>query len=230
MKIHRFIGQFNLGAAKLDLPREEAHQIRSVLKLKPAEQITLCDGQGNDALASIIEIGKDSVTVGILETTTNKAEPERRVRLYCAILKHDNFETAVQKASEVGVTEIIPLKTARTVKTDAKIDRLQKIAKEAAELAGRGIIPSIRPAMPFGDALETANDIPTHYLFDGSGEQFQPSLDAGASVAAWVGPEGGWTEEELALASAKDFVISSLGPRVLRGETAAIIATYLLAC
>lgn len=229
MKIHRFIGDFDLKAAKLILPDEESHQIRSVLKLKPAEQIFLCDGQGNDALTVILEIGKSAVTVGIQERITNSAEPNNQVALYCAILKHDNFELVIQKATEVGATEIIPLITARTVKTEVKLERLWKIAKEAAELSGRGRIPIVRSPSRFVIAAENAAPESMHYMFDASGKSIKrTSAKTSGNFAAWIGPEGGWTEEEIELATSKGFHLANLGPRVLRGETAAIIATYLL--
>jgi len=229
MKIHRFIGDFDFKSDKLKLPDEESHQIRSVLKLKPTEQIYLCDGQGNDALAVILEAGKGAVEVGIQERMRNSAEPKNLVALYCAILKHDNFDLVVQKATEVGAAEIIPLITARTVKTEVKLERLWKIAKEAAELSGRGRIPVVRSPSRFVIAAENAAPDSMHHMFDASGKQMKRTAakDSG-NYSIWIGPEGGWTEEELMIGKAKGFNIATLGPRILRGETAAIVATYLL--
>jgi 16S rRNA (uracil1498-N3)-methyltransferase len=229
MKIHRFIGNFDLKADRLKLPDEESHQIRNVLKLKPTEQIWLGDGQGNDALAVILDIGKKTVEVGIQDRLVNAAEPKHAVALYCAILKHENFDLVIQKATEVGATEIIPLITARTVKTDVKLERLWKIAKEAAELSGRGRIPVVRSPSRFAIAVENAASDAVHFMFDSSGTQFKmPPAKSVKALAAWIGPEGGWNEEELELGRVKGFNIATLGPRILRGETAAIVATYLL--
>jgi 16S rRNA (uracil1498-N3)-methyltransferase len=230
MKIHKFIGGFDLRADKLFLPDEESRQIRTILKLKPAERIILCDGQGNDALGVILEIGKKSVEVGIQERMKNSAEPTNTVALYCAILKHDNFDLVVQKATEAGVTEIIPLITSKTVKTDVKLERLWKIAKEAAEQSGRGRVPVVRSPSHFAIAAQNAEPTTTHYLFDAAGKLLKRTqTKSSGRFAAWIGPEGGWSNEEIELGRAKGFELASLGPRVLRGETAAIIATYLLA-
>lgn len=227
MKIHRFIGDYDLKQDKLRLAGDEAHQIRNVLKLKPAEQLILCNGQGNEAVAVVLDVGKNATEVGIQERRRNEVETAQPVTLYCAILKHENFELVIQKATEVGVSEIIPLITARTVKTEVKLDRLMKIAKEAAELSGRGKIPVVRPPSRFALALAHAAEDAAHFIFDASGKPFKRPATAGPS-AAWIGPEGGWSEDELAQTADRGFRAANLGPRILRGETAAIVASYLL--
>lgn len=231
MKIHKFIGDFALKQDSFKITDEETvHQIKNVLKLKPSEQIILCDGHKHDSLAVITNIDKKFIEIAVQQRTDNEAETRIPVSLYCAILKRENFELVVQKATEVGVTEFFPLITARTVKTDVKAERLLKIAKEAAELSGRGVIPIIHEPQKFETAVESTTDDALNVLFESETNDLKTILTKNKTLklAAWIGPEGGWTEEEIDLALRSGFKTVGLGPQVLRGETAAIVASYLL--
>ncbi len=231
MKIHKFIGDFALDHDAFKITDEETvHQIKNVLKLKPTEQIILCDGHKHDSLAVITNIDKRFIEVAIKERSDNEAETAIPVLLYCAILKRENFELVVQKATEAGVAEIFPLITSRTIKTDVKVERLLKIAKEAAELSGRGLIPTIHEPQKFETAVEHASDDTLNVLFEAEANDLKDVLmkNKATKLAAWIGPEGGWTDEEIDLALESGFKSVGLGPQVLRGETAAIVASYLL--
>ena len=236
MKIHRFFVPAGLLPSASELPKsvtildeELFHQWKNVLRLKPDEWVVLCDGKGMDAQAMIVGYGKKSVEVSIESLAKNESEPSHRVRLYCAALKRENFELVVQKAVEVGVSEIIPLITRRTIKTHVKHERLEKIAKEAAEQSGRGVVPTVHEARSFEDVLESAKNDEPHYFFDFGGEEFSlpTSSSSGQSISLYIGPEGGWDEQEHQAAKKAGMKIVSLGQRVLRGETAAIVATFL---
>ncbi|MDQ7814803.1 MAG: RsmE family RNA methyltransferase [Patescibacteria group bacterium] len=227
MKIHRFIDSFDFSRKKIDISGDTAHQMKNVLKLKKSETIILCDGKGMDAVASIAEMGKSSVSVIIDQVRENDAEPKRLVTLYASVLKHDNFDLLIQKATEVGVSEIIPLICDRTVKADIRLDRAMRIAKEAAELAGRGKVPIVRSPSRFTIALGNRDAAAVHHLFDASGSELRQDMTDG-SAAAWIGPEGGWSEEELEEAKKAGLKIATLGAQILRGETAAVVASYLL--
>ena len=229
MKIHRFIGDFNvrLGSLKLQ-DRELLNQFRSVLRLKVGEKLILCYGRRNEGTAEIKEYGKDYVEVEIKEAGVNKNEPEKQVTLYCAILKRENFELVVQKATEVGVKEIVPIITKRTVKLDIRKERLEKIIKEAAEQSGRGIIPILHESIDFEKAIKGINDKNANFLFDISGKEFNSyTTNYLLHTTSWIGPEGGWTSQELETAKTADFEIVCLGKTTLRAETAAIIGSYL---
>ena len=140
-KIHRFL-----------LPADLSHQIRDVLKMEAGEVVDLMDGQGMEARAKIISTD-GAVEVEIDSLRHNQSEPTIKVILYCAVLKKENFELVVQKATEVGASEIVPIISERTIKTGLKRDRLQKIVNEAAEQSGRGVVPTIHEAMTFKQAL-----------------------------------------------------------------------------
>ena len=225
-KIHRFIGAYDLRATEIVLEDGAARQIGLVLKMKTGEHVLLCDGKGHEAEYEILKLGKGSVGLaqigGLHEVET---EPEIQVTLYAAILKRESFEWAVQKAVECGVSRIVPLVTHRTVKKDVKQERLQEIAKEAVEQCGRGIIPIVEEPVSFADALADAKQNEVNYFFDA--DAGEGKLSSAASVGLFIGPEGGWDDEEIALAKKTGLVPVSLGSRVLRGETAVAIATYL---
>lgn len=191
----------------------------------------LCDGQGTDAEGEIVSLDKKTVEVHIKDRRPNTAEPARSVTLYVAALKRDNLELVIQKATEIGVSEIVPLRSARTIKQDANIERLQLIAREAAEQSGRGRVPTVHPLISFEEAIKTIQESKSAFFFDLNAPSIglSSSLIPDASrLAIFIGPEGGWTPEERALAEEKGLTIVGLGPRTLRGETAAIIASYLL--
>lgn len=208
------------------MDEEVVDQIRKVLKLKVGEQVLLCDGQGNEVVGEITEIVHKVIKLKVLKVQKNENEAGWRVVLYCAILKRENFELVVQKATEIGVAEIVPVVTRRTVKLDIKQERLQKIIKEAAEQSGRGVVPILREPIIFQEAIKNANG--ANILFDSSGSIQASNSKLLTSIAIWIGPEGGFDEAEITAAKNAGFEIASLGKLTLRAETAAIVASYLV--
>ncbi|HZZ99719.1 MAG TPA: RsmE family RNA methyltransferase [Candidatus Paceibacterota bacterium] len=228
MKIHRFIGGFSLRPGRLDISEEEiSHQIWNVLKLRPGEHVMLCDGEGSEAEGVLLERNGSGASVELGSVTQNKNEPANKVSLYCAILKKENFELVCQKATETGVAEIIPVITERTVKLNFRADRGEKIIREAAEQCGRGRLPALLEPMGFEEALERSRSAQRRVMMDATGSA--GTAEPAQTAAIFIGPEGGWTEAELALASSAGLKTVSLGSRTLRAETAAIIAVYLAA-
>ncbi len=233
MKIHRFYYPEDLRESKIEIEDKElVHQISKVLRLKIGEKIVLFDGKGNEAMGAITSSQGKQITVQI-EKTSKKDEVEKNnIVLYCAILKRENFELVVQKATETGINEIVPIITSRTVKTGLNMDRLEKIIKEATEQSGRNIIPTIHEPLSFKESVEKAKENGLNILFHTSEapiffECLTSSPEKNKCFGIFIGPEGGFTEEEIILAKENDFKIASLGDFVLRGETAAIIASYL---
>ncbi|MCC7160349.1 16S rRNA (uracil(1498)-N(3))-methyltransferase [Candidatus Nomurabacteria bacterium] len=227
MKIHRFIGVFDLSKKEIEIVNpENIKQIRDVLRLKIGEKIIISDGKGKEAETAINEVSKDKILVSVLELT-NKKEQERKISLYLAILKKENFELAVQKAVEVGVSNIVPIVTERTIKTGLNIDRLEKIILEASEQSGRSTVPTISSIFNFKDALEIGKSSEEKFIFHTKEENsvYTPNKTA-KNVSIFIGPEGGFTEKEIGLAKDSGYFVASLGTLTLRGETAAIVATY----
>lgn len=233
MKIHHFILNFNIKIGIFELKNKELfNQFRNVLKLKVGEIVVLCDGQTNEGTTEVKEYGEDNIVFEITEINKNQNEPERQVILYCAVLKKENFELVVQKVTEIGIAEIVPIITERTVKLNIRKDRLEKIAKEAAEQSGRGIVPILHDPIDFKKAVTGINKENLNFFMDQSGETFQFNRHRKSTGLAmstvWVGPEGGWSPQELETAKNTGLEIISLGKTTLRAETAAIVGTYLI--
>jgi len=230
MRLHRFIGNFSFNTKIFKISDLDVlNQIRNVLRLKSGEEIILSDGNGSEARVRIMNFEKNSFEVEILESFYNINEPKKKCLLYCAVLKRENFELVVQKATEAGVSEIFPLITDRTIKLNIRQDRLEKIIREAAEQSGRGIVPILHEPIKLEDAIKnsTTNN---NFIFDVSGTDVSLSEKdrQNDQVNIWIGPEGGWTVNELSLAKSSGFKVLSLGRLTLRAETAAIVATYLV--
>lgn len=233
-KIHRFITKYKINKNILTIEDiNTIHQIKDVLRLKLNEECIIVDEITNENIhCSITDINKEFINLEIKDVSITKDSDLKDVTLYMAILKKENFELVLQKASEMGINKIVPIITNRTIKTNLKYERLDKIAREASELSGRGNVTQIAEITNFTDAIK--NDTNTvKVLFDITGENFpfqdiQLKQDTEKSISIYIGPEGGFTEIELnQIKENKDFTIYNLGPLTLRGETAAIIGCYL---
>ncbi len=228
MKIHRFIDNFDLSGKEVEITGEIAHQMAKVLKLEIGEQVELCDGKGANAQGKIKTLSKNSTIVEI-EKIVKEPPAQKIVSLFCAVLKKENFELVVQKATECGVDKIIPIITTRTIKMGLNMERLQKISREACEQSHRSILPEVSEPMSFEESLELAKQNDVNIIFNADGENFAHSAIAkSAKQGIWIGPEGGWTPEEIQLAEKNNFKKISLGTNILRGETAAIVSTFLV--
>lgn len=225
MKLHRFIGEYDLSKKEVKILNPEIiKQIRVVLRLKIGDKIVLSDGKGNEAETIITSISKDEILCEIENKLPGK-ENKKKVNLYLAILKKENFELAVQKVVEIGVSSITPIITERTIKTGLNEERLNKIILEASEQCGRNIVPILFPILNFKNALIDGCKSNEKIIFHFTEKEYQPGKNIN-EVSIFVGPEGGFTEKEIKLAKNFDYAIASLGPLTLRGETAAIVATY----
>jgi 16S rRNA (uracil1498-N3)-methyltransferase len=225
MKLHRFIGEYNLSKKDVTIADPQIiKQIKDVLRMKKGDMIILSDGKGNSAKVSL-----DSISINKITGTANKMpqenEVERKVNLYLAILKKENFELAVQKAAECGVSKITPIITERTIKTGLNIPRLEKIITEASEQSGRNIVPILSPTLNFKAALIVSSGSDEKVIFHLGNNPYKPDKKA-RNISIFVGPEGGFSEKEIMLAKKSSYTVSSLGPLTLRAETAAIVATY----
>lgn len=229
MRLHRFFGNFDLSQPKITVhDKDLVKQWKTVLRLEAGKELFLCDGKGTEALATIRSIDKSSAELDITGTRPSENEPEIEVTIYCSILKKENFEWAVQKAVEAGVKEIIPVIGHRTVKMNLNLKRLEKIIKEASEQSGRGIIPSLGEPMNLADAIKHSKKNSTNIFFRPSGIPLDKVKIADAKVGVFIGPEGGWDDSETELAEKNDFAMATLGKLILRAETAAAVASYLV--
>ncbi|OGH89544.1 MAG: hypothetical protein A2537_02495 [Candidatus Magasanikbacteria bacterium RIFOXYD2_FULL_36_9] len=225
MKRHYFIGQFNWSDKTVEcLDTETVHQIKDVLKINIGEEVVICDGEGKAVIATLRQINKKNAEFSIVKLLPPKKDGKKIV-LCAAILKRDNFEWLLQKVVEVGVDEIVPLISERTVKIGSNDKRWQKIIKEAAEQSERQTLPLLHATRSFKDALKINSG---KVLFcDPSGKNISGSIAKDVDLTVFIGPEGGWSENEIKLTKDVDAEIVNLGDSILRGETAGIVAVYL---
>ena len=227
MRLHRFIGPYDLLQKEVVVSDPAViAQWRTVLRLRSADTVILCDGAGNEAEATLLSIEPKEAVLAITRRTYTTRLPKKTVTLYLSLLRRENFELSVQKATEIGISTIVPVISSRTVKTGYNRTRLEKIILEASEQSGRTTLPVLAEAISLPEALESRSGA-FSVLFDLSGSILPAEFTSSESVDIFVGPEGGFTDEEVSLAKEHGCVIGTLGELVLRAETAAIAATFL---
>jgi 16S rRNA (uracil1498-N3)-methyltransferase len=227
MREDRFFIDTKIEKGRLEISEKEIfHQLRDVLRKGVGERIILFNGNGIEVEAEIKKFLKDRVEVEILKIERPEREPKIFVSLFCSVLKKSNFELVVQKATEIGVGEIVPILCKNTVKTGLNLKRLKKIAKEAAEQSKRVTLPKIEKVLSFKEAIERAKNFDLKILFDISGKEFYSLKRKIDKVAIFIGPEGGWDKSEIELAKKENFEILNLGKLNLRSETAAICGSF----
>lgn len=227
MRLHRFFVEGDISKETYTSSDKGLYnQLHNVLRLKQGDEVVLCDGKSREAHARVDKISKDHIEFSLEGVKENKNEPKISATLYCSLLKRENFEWVAQKATEIGVKSIVPIQTQRTVKTSLRKDRIEKIIKEAAEQAGRGIIPTLYPPLNFLDAVNQATIHQKNIFFDVSGKAFSDVKRNYEDVGIWIGPEGGWEDQELSFTQERKFEIVMLEKLTLRAETAAVVALY----
>jgi 16S rRNA (uracil1498-N3)-methyltransferase len=217
------------------LEGEIAHQLTRVLRLNPGGHILLLDGKGAEyevELGSFRRQGKSEIVEGrVLEQRPAGGEPTVHITLYQALLKGEKFDYVLQKGTEVGVSAFVPIITERCVGQAARPERWRKIIREAAEQSRRGLLPGLQvPPLKLGQALEQIKAAQTLGLMAWEEETSNTLRSLPAEtirLALLVGPEGGFTVGEAEAARAAGVQTVSLGPRILRAETAGPIATAL---
>ncbi|MEN2986659.1 MAG: RsmE family RNA methyltransferase [Thermodesulfovibrionaceae bacterium] len=211
---------------KVNLSREDLNYLFNVMRYNVGQRICLTDGKGKNYIGEII----DKKTMIILKEESNSVEDNFDLVLCQALLKSNKMELVIQKATELGVKRIIPFVSERCIiKKTNKIERWRRIAKEATEQSLRSILPEIENITTFRELL---NSIHNGIFFWEKASQslFETvqKIDILKPVYLIIGPEGGFTEKEAEEAKLKGLQIASLGKRVLRAETASIVATALL--
>lgn len=212
---------------------EQARQIRAVLRLRPGEQVVVLNGTGMEMVTRLDQVGKE-VTGTIESRRENAAEPATPLVLYQGLLKGAKFEMVLQKGTEIGVSRFVPVITERSVPGElsvSKQQRYQSIVREAAEQSGRGRLPEIALALPFPEAVEMASgkgQIILPWEEEEALHLNQVPLRPGSPIHLFVGPEGGFSGSEVSLAREAGAQVVTLGPRILRAETAAVATAALL--
>jgi 16S rRNA (uracil1498-N3)-methyltransferase len=236
-----FVSEANIQGSQVVLDQQQAHQIRNVLRLRPGDRVIVLDDQGRqyDVVLTVTE--RNKATGRIVQKQPADTEPQVQITLYQSLLARDKFEWVLQKCTEIGVAKFVPVLTQRSLirhqsRTSAdRLNRWCRIITEAAEQCGRGLIPKLEPPVEFETAMSRLDAfdrclVPTTQK---QGTTVREALRHGSSalpetIALFVGPEGGFSEQELQLAQDKGARAVSLGQRILRTETAAIVAASLI--
>ena len=213
--------------------RALVHQLKRVLRVRRGDRVIFFNDREEDrGFEFIVEIKTvDSASIACLvrERVENRREPTKKLTLYAALIKKDKFEWILQKGTEIGIHEFVPVVAAHSEKKNIKIDRALEVIREAAEQSGRATIPALQPVMTFEKALEHAQTSGAKNYFAHTAESENRIRGAGdRTINLFVGPEGGWDDKEIFAAARANFETISLGRLTLRSETAAIVGSYTL--
>jgi 16S rRNA (uracil1498-N3)-methyltransferase len=239
-----FLTSEGWSGGRVTITGQDVHHIRRVLRLKPGDLVSVADGGGRVSRVRVESICPEAVEGLVVETEETPPEEAPAVTLAQGIPKGRKMELIVQKSVELGVERIVPLATARTVvrlkgrRAAERLERWRRVAREAAKQCRRSSMPQVSAMVPLETFLEELGPTPAGQarilLWEEASQPLKEilaSLEAPTSIICMVGPEGGFEAEEVALAADAGFSPASLGPRILRTETAplALLAVLLYA-
>ncbi len=234
--MHRFfVSPEAIGDNRVVVRGTIVHQIRDVLRMQPGDEIVLLDNTGAAYRVELVMVERDVVRGRVVDKWKLETEPRAQITLYQGLMKGQKFDWVLQKGTELGIIRFVPVLSARCILgslndvSGGRVERWQRIIVESAEQAGRAVVPRLAAAMLFARACESA---PPHGLslipWEGEHDlglrealqQVPPSKE----INLFIGPEGGFSEEEIT--TAKEFGVTpvTLGPRILRAETAGLAA------
>lgn len=231
-----FMAGTNIMGGMAIMTGRDAEHVR-VLRLRPGEDMIICDGKGTDYKCRLVKADKEQVEAEVIDVVPCPAEPTVQVTVLCGLPKGDKTDYIIQKCVEAGASEIMFFQSDRCVakpdKPEKKLERWQRIAEEAAKQSGRGIIPQVSWAGAYADALNVANqkELALFMYETGEREALNAVLEANSDVktaAIVTGPEGGFAPFEADLARIVGLHICSMGERILRCETAPVVAVSAL--
>ncbi len=237
MRIHRFYLNTSISQDIFDIADKDlVHQWKSVFRYNVGSQVIVFDGFGVDYLCIITSLRNLGATLQVV-SKIKTADPTQRKNIWLcvALIKKDNFELVVQKATELGVNNIVPIICEHSEKRKLNMERMQKIAVESSEQSGRGDIPQIHQVIELYDILQQ-NILPNdklvlHPIVESGNFQFPISnfqkKDGPNDIAIFIGPEGGFSDKEIAVFKSYNMPVVSLGTQILRAETAAIATASL---
>lgn len=229
MRERRFFVQ-RLDIAKIELDEEESHHAAHVLRLRPGDEVSLFDGRGRAHRGQVVETSGERVTIEVGAALRSNESP-LRLSVAVAVPKGDTMSLVVQKLTELGVSRIRPLVAERSDATraaiDARVERWQRVAVEAAKQCGRSAIPELSPALSLEELLDSQSPDKLWIAHPDAAPLTPERIGGDRPPALVVGPEGGWSPQELELTSGPSVERFGLGPRTLRVETAAIAAASL---
>jgi len=228
MRLSRFFIDAPLSLGQHQLPEAQAHYIARVLRHAAGDAVQLFDGSGQEFLGELIEVGKRQVRVELREAFAGLAETDLKIHLGQGLSRGERMDWAIQKATELGASEITPILSQRCEvrlkdeQTEKRMAHWRQVTISACEQCGRSQLPKIHPPLQLADWLaqvEAELKLVLHPVAEALTSHARPQ-----SLALLIGPEGGLSDAEVAQAQAGHFHSARLGPRVLRTETAAVVA------
>ncbi|EJF71536.1 16S ribosomal RNA methyltransferase RsmE [Pseudomonas sp. Ag1] len=228
MRLSRFFVDAPLSLGDHELPEAQAHYISRVLRMSEGDPVQLFDGSGQEFRASLLEVGKKRVVVQVTETFAGQVESRLQIHLGQGLSRGERMDWAIQKATELGVNEITPIFSDRCEvrlkdeRADKRLQHWRQVAISACEQCGRSRVPVIHPPLLLADWLKQAEadlKLVLHPVAEPLVSHAKPG-----SLAFLIGPEGGLTDGEVETAQGAGFHAARLGPRVLRTETAPVVA------
>ena len=229
MRLHNFFIEEKIGdRSRIEVSDSDLiHQWRQVFRLNTGAVVILLDNSGFEYTAQFTTLTYLKAEFVIIEKRQNKFVPKKEIFLFQALIKPDKFEWILEKGTELGVSHFRPVITHRAILKKLNLTRARKIIKESAEQSGRGMLPSLYEPMKFEELVSTYQF--PYVAFDPSGKPWtHKDFETTNALGVLIGPEGGWSEQELALLKAKNIPLISLGTQILRAETAAIAVSSLL--
>ncbi len=228
-----FITEDKINKTHIIFDKENFHHLKNVMRVKLNDNITASDEMGHNYVCVVDSIDKSIITARIKDITSDSQEPEHRITLYQSIPKSDKMDLIIQKSVELGIYSIVPMITSRTAvkldedKTQKRVNRWQKISEAAAKQSLRGIIPEIKPVCSFKEAANLCSKLDRSAIpYELETENKLLSFinmckkNNAANIGIMIGPEGGFTDEEVEFCKSLNIYPLSLGKRILRTETA----------
>ena len=232
MRLHRFYVEQPLGEEVVIDDVSLIKQWTKVFRYAAGDSVVLFNGDGRDITYVLKNTGNKQCLLSFSSSTASYI-PTKKITLFLSLIKKDNFELVVQKATELGVTTIVPLISERSEKKNLNEERLCRIAMEASEQCGRGDQPHISTIKTLNEAFHTLTENTSRLVLQMNGEQITTVIQKHTNdnpICFFIGPEGGWSTEEEELFKKHNFKLVSLGNTVLRAETAAIAACAAALC
>lgn len=229
MRVSRFFVPLSLTLGRHVLPEAQSHYIGRVLRLAKGDAVQLFDGSGQEFAGSLLEVGKKSVTVELDDQWEGQSPSSLAIHLGQGLSRGERMDWAIQKATELGAAQITPLFTERCEvrlndeRSDKRMAHWQQIIISACEQCGRSVLPVLNPPRQLADWLTSLDD-PLRLVLHPDSPAALQQHPRPESLALLIGPEGGLSESEVQLARQHAFHATRLGPRVLRTETAPVVA------
>lgn len=237
---HFFVTPSQVRGDRIEIEGSDVNHMKNVLRMRCGEELMVSDGNNRKYLCAVEEYVSEGVVLRVLKEMQSDTELSSKIYLFQGLPKQDKMELIVQKAVELGAYQVIPVSTRRSVvkfdekKAKKKVERWQEIARSAAKQAGRGYIPEVGRVMSYPEALSWAKGLDVllipYELKEGMKEtkEIIKSIMPGQSVGIFIGPEGGFEREEVALALKYGAKAVTLGRRILRTETAGLAMLSVL--